>query len=406
METLTKLTCSRCDAEIPEDESFQYDSEDYCEDCYNELFTTCDDCSETIPSEDAHYCNDETLCDDCFDNNYFNCESCNEVHHLDDSYSAFDRLYCGDCFHESYTYCQSCDEPVSRDETYFICDLEIDVCDYCAENNYQYCDECGQYYEDECECGSNGSNPIRNHTYKPEPKFHGKGKLHFGFELEIESYNGNDLNDTAKYITDKLDGLIYCKNDGSLNNGFEIVSHPFTFDFLKNNLLKKNKLNPIFDLRIQGFRSYNTSTCGIHVHLSRKAFTDLHLYKFMKFFYENPRFIWKFSQRKLENLNRWSTLTGDKQPIIQKVKEKYNPSRYVAVNMNNNHTVEIRIFRGTLKKEGFLRNIEFCHAIFEYTKDASIKNAHNIDGFYAFVKANKSKYINLYDSITRRDLLS
>ena len=410
MESLTEvLTCSSCNADIAEDDSKYYDGEHYCTDCFNDNFCMCNDCERIIPNDESYVVDngDKVICENCYCDNYFTCESCSEIYPLDNSYSAHGDCFCDHCFHEYYVYCDCCDSVVSRDNYYNVYDTEECVCDYCSGYHYQYCDECNNYYSEECECGINGGNAIRNHTYKPAPNFHGKGKLHFGFELEIENNNGLDSNEIAKRITEALNGLIYCKRDGSLNSGgFEIVSHPFTFDFLKNHLLKKNKLNPIFELRTEGFRSYNTDTCGMHVHLSKKAFTDLHLYKFMKFFYENPRFVWKFSQRKLSNFNRWSTLTEDNQPIMQKVKEKQNPSRYIAVNLNNNHTVEIRIFRGTLKKEGFLRNVEFCHAVFEFTKNASLQKANNLNDFYTFVSMNKTKYSNLYDSITRRDLRS
>ena len=75
------------------------------------------------------------------------------------------------------------------------------------------------------------SRSIHQYNYKPEPIFYGSGSLFMGIELEIDG--GGENHDNAQNILDiaNCDGTrIYCKHDGSLHHGFEIVSNPMTLD--------------------------------------------------------------------------------------------------------------------------------------------------------------------------------
>ena len=63
------------------------------------------------------------------------------------------------------------------------------------------------------------------------------GKRYFGVELEVDEGGESDSN--AERVLDIANSgreLIYCKHDGSLNDGFEIVTHPMTLDFHENNM--------------------------------------------------------------------------------------------------------------------------------------------------------------------------
>ena len=48
-----------------------------------------------------------------------------------------------------------------------------------------------------------------------------------GIELETDKFDG-DVNPTrfARFLHQKFSDRVYCKHDGSLDNGVEIVSHP------------------------------------------------------------------------------------------------------------------------------------------------------------------------------------
>jgi L-rhamnose mutarotase len=260
------------------------------------------------------------------------------------------------------------------------------------------CNDCynDRYGDDDDDGSSSSKEIIRSYNYKPTPKFYKVSEndnVYLGIELEVER---GDSNVTHKAMAEMVSNdFLYFKSDGSLNNGFEIVTHPMTISYIKKH---KNVWADILNLlRSNKYRSYDTRTCGMHIHISKNAFTTWHLYRFMKFFVDNSDFVTKISQRKIENLDRWAALTDDpsestkeytQETLMYKAKKKRgNSKRYLAVNLQNDNSVEVRIFRGTLNDSSFFKNIEFVQALYDYTKsipdpDMSLKS------FLTFIKDN------------------
>ena len=102
-----------------------------------------------------------------------------------------------------------------------------------------------------------------------------KSKFYLGVELETES-KGNCRQSCAEEIDDISD-LYYLKNDSSIDDGFEVVSHPFSHTWYYKNKSIFNDL--LYTLRNNGFRSYNTSTCGIHIHITKSYLSGLDIAK-------------------------------------------------------------------------------------------------------------------------------
>ena len=169
--------CDYCGMELAEDEGTYVDEELLCEDCVADHCITCDHCGETIWTADCVTDDNSFLCQSCFDAHYHRCESCDRIISDDDC-----------CWHDDLPYCESCFE-----------DLEDEIEDY---------------------------------SCKPTPIFYGDGKRYFGVELEVD--DGGKDNDNAyrlKSIGNAQLETIYIKSDGSLDDGFEIVSHPMTLDY-------------------------------------------------------------------------------------------------------------------------------------------------------------------------------
>ena len=137
-----------------------------------------------------------------------------------------------------------------------------------------------------------------------------------------------------------------------------------------------------------GCRSWNTKTCGIHVHVGRSAFNaatneqrDTHQIKFIKLIYDNKDYVQRFAGRK----SSWAKF-DDQGNIVRKVKLGYqSAARYSAVNVENPMTLEVRVFRGTLRKERVLANIEFVHAAVEYTRNLKIVPKDNPFSWTSFI---------------------
>ena len=133
----------------------------------------------------------------------------------------------------------------------------------------------------------------------------------------------------------------------------------------------------------QGYRSHQTSTCGLHLHVNRNAFSDNQeeqdevISRILYFVEHHWNELLKFSRRSEYAMNRWAARYGYEhtpKAIMDKAKKGGN-GRYAAVNLCNYHTVEFRLFRGTLKYNTFIATIQLVNRICDaamYNTDDSI----------------------------------
>jgi formylmethanofuran dehydrogenase subunit E len=345
--------------------------EPFCQDCIDELYFTCNQCNELTHGDSTATVNGDIVCQACLDADCFCCENCNDYfYNAERNAGSDDYYYCDECFSDLFTNCNGCGETILIEYAYF-------------HDDYYYCEAC---------LPSEREDGLYNYSYTPDYHFYGDSKddLYFGIELEIENEQTDDyLSD----INDTGHSSLYAKHDGSLDQGLEVVSHPFTFEYFNNAFDKVWK--PILDCKEHGYRSYNTNTCGIHIHISKKAFSTLHLYKFMKFFYKNNDFIEFISQRRKEKLEEWADNSKTGSNMVKKAKHKTgNNARYSAINLQPYATVEIRIFRGTLDVQSFRKNLEFLHALYGFTKKYGISGMIKTK-FIEYVHKNKKQYKNL-----------
>lgn len=373
------ITCEKCGEQTLKTDAIELPDElgvFRCSDCMEEDYSVCGSCNEFCLDDSSIVVHDgDTICETCYNSLYNTCENCSAVFENADIISPYGTAYCIDCFNSLFVECASCGEILGRDYA-------------CYTDSGCYCETC---------CPDDNAE-LHDYLYTPDYIFYGKTSenLYFGIELEIEN-NGDsdylsDINETSQ--------ILYAKSDGSLDNGVEIVSHPNTFDYFNETF--NTVWNPILNSKNHGYRSYNTTTCGIHIHISKKAFSTLHLYKFMKFFYNNDKFIQIISQRDNGRMDRWASNSATGDNIIEKAKNKKgNENRYSAINLQPRNTVEIRIFRGTLEAESFRKNIEFLHALYYFTKISGMSKLH-MDLFIRYIENNKKQYSNLYRFITKK----
>lgn len=342
-----------------------------------EAMLVCTDCEESFPEREARTGIDRDICCSCGEN-YYSCESCNVTYHEEDLQSYCGLPYCERCYDELVIECDECGTTVTRDDA-ALCGGEW-CCLSCAGRNEE----------------------IFEYDHIPDFKFYGKEKkirlstgslphalidcpLYFGIELEIEfNANSPDI-----LIQAAENDYFYLKHDGSINTGAEVVSHPATYEWINKNF--DETWGRVLNVKKEGMRSYNTETCGIHIHMSKTAFSKLHLYKFLRFFRENEDFIEKISQRKKHNLDQWA-LIGYRENIITQARRGSTGERYVAVNMGGLSTVEIRIFRGNLSEPGFRKNLEFCKALYDFTK---VSSCSNLTGTHFKKFVSKKEFPNL-----------
>lgn len=306
-----------------------------------------------------------TLCESCSDNHTFQCGDCERNYHMDSHNEVGERSICGDCICE-YNSCGSCDTMAQGLEY-----SEDDDCYYCEDHMPR------------------DSKLIHGYDYKPTASFFGRRGtvLYYGVELEVNTPNGDTADVAEKVLADMNNDdkvHIYLKKDGSLSSGFEIVSHPHSFD--ASVTLWKRFVAP------DGVVSHNGGECGMHVHVSRKYFSPLHLQKLIVFINapENTEFIKFIAQR---DPQRWAKI------LEKKIGHALlSEDRYEAINITNRHTVEFRIFRGNTLTSRILKNLEFVKASIEWTKDRSYREL-TATAFKKYIARNKALYPNLHEFI-------
>ena len=328
----------------------------------------------------------------------FICCHCGQTHPLENRVMVGDDALCERCANEETVICSRCGERVYRDDN--AGDENTPLCQPCYDRHYTSCERCGRiihvddaYYEDDdeddplcydCHTHARRNKMIEDYYYKPEPLFRGDGSRYFGVELEIDGAGEDDA--SARKVMEIANGNglenLYCKHDGSLDDGFEMVTHPMTLEYH----MKEMPWGKILQESIRlGYTSHQANTCGLHVHVNRDAFGDSEeaqdavIARILYFFEKNWEELLKFSRRTPRQLERWATRYGYKdQPkeLLDHAKKGYHGGRYTSVNLTNVDTIEFRIFRGTLKFNTLIATLQLLDRICDvalYLTDDQIK---------------------------------
>jgi len=183
---------------------------------------------------------------------------------------------------------------------------------------------------------------------------------YMGIELE---YQADKPKGGRLYTGDKLKGHALMKDDGSIRGGFEIVTRPAGF------WTHVNKLSSFLDDLPEHIHPH--TSCGMHVHISRTAFTFLGAGKFTEFFNrpDNKQFVKLIAGRGETQYQKADPTWDLKIPYNQAIKD-YSYGRYNYVNINNKKTIELRIFATPANKKEFLIRMQFVKAMVEYCKPA------------------------------------
>lgn len=219
--------------------------------------------------------------------------------------------------------------------------------------------------------------------------------LYMGFELEVEcpGQNIGSVYETAwSNFGETCDETnFFATRDGSLSNGFEIVSQPRTLRSHKLFAWKKW----MKALVQAGAKSHDTNTCGMHVHMSKDFLTPRQWVRFAYFIYSQNDLVLKLARR---TPNRYCKARNVSRITAGDVGVR-GRDRYFMVNFTPGNTVEVRIFKGTLKYDTFMATLEFMHAVAFYTRDEYIYNLSNhpkaLINFVNYVFKHKNLYSKL-----------
>lgn len=277
-------------------------------------------------------------------------------------------------------------------------------------------------------CKSCESKIILEWNVKPVPIFHHledikKTKEYMGIEIEAE-IKPNIRNyvlrkDVAYRIYKSVNSVqplpydfVYFKNDGSIGErklndkyfgGLEIVTHPGSFEFWKSSLLVNfwDSLSRASKV----IQSYASGNCGFHIHISRNSFANPIHEAVFGWFIENHQYLIAAISERPSN-KRYSIVGKNSWHYIMsqsKIGDFLSPDHHCMVSYTP-ATIEVRCFRGNLKKERILKNIEFVHALKTWTellvKENKFKSTNdlrkiNVKDFIEFVETNNKTYEHL-----------
>lgn len=348
----------------------------------------------TVSAEYSIAGQDRVLCLKCS----WICTSCSNPHPCETGYSFVDQdgnkqiackysgavLKCQDCmssFHKSVIVKFVSADGSSRN-TCKACSLAYVPCFECETMKHRASPRCWS-------CGSDGR-LIRQHSYKPTPRFMrldplDTSSVFMGFELEADL--GGNTEDHVRRIgfgQGELRKQFYIKLDGSVRDGIEVVSHPGTVRFWM-----KHELPWCPKMVSMGYRSYDTDSCGMHVHVGRSALSRAIIARLLLFMSANKQFIYYISRRKSQPLNNYAKLSN-KIGVSKAIRDASgrNEDRYMALNLQNGSTIEFRFFRGTLRPIAIKRNLAFIWGLIEFCRSAPTKDVTSLAAFQAFVKSD------------------
>lgn len=371
---------------------------DECVQCYDDEWRPAEECVEIYNGE--WYPQDETIELACGDITW--ADDDDVVQRADGEFAW--RRHCtavdGDWYDDDETCsCQNCGDSILNDDAFFPDDDSGPYCESCHDDCYRSCDECGDAtHRDDlnvtdddrdlcCGCYENNEpRLILNYSDKSANKLRPetKDKLRFGIELEVESKTSAD--DGAKYVRACMaDDYCVLKHDGSLGpGGFEIVTRPDSI------AVHKRKWETLLnDTPGRRLRSWVGGRCGMHVHVSKSALSQLQLGKMLCFLNDpaNTGFVAAVAGRLPCH---WCKVSPKKLSDV-----KLPAERYVALNITD-RTAEFRIFRGTLLGSSFYKNLEFVQALVEFCSPAarSIAEATSHKEFCRWL--SKKDYPNLH----------
>lgn len=387
----------------------------------------CACCGKEIGIEDIAGKDEEGnfICCDCSDSYYVECDCCGCLVKCEDSYVTIDcETICESCKEEYYVECEDCGELVHNDDAIEVTTLDGSnyfICRDCRDNgDYHYCCECNDlFHENDMECDNYGDWYCKDHYHEhlildyhdfSDWENHYVDKKNEstlkGFELEVENSKDEIENDEMAEIVQELMGdFIVFEHDGSLDNGFENISNPFTMPWLYKNEGKIKEM--LEEFKDNGFTSHNKGTCGLHIHVnksqletSERSIDDVisNILIILETFKDE---LITFSRRKEYEVNRWAAFyTKEEQlsyKLVNKKKVKDGDDRYHVLNLSNWKTIEFRIFRGTLKFESFMSCIELVDNIVEIAKNEAI-NGLSWDDIISYA----GKYVKDYSQNDRR----
>lgn len=249
------------------------------------------------------------------------------------------------------------------------------------------------------------ANPVRLGDYhfsrsivRRDPLCPDDERVTLGIELEVQC--DDDISRTARahsLATElrKVAGYFryaQCERDSSLgDNGFELVTGWTSLDRHKdiwNTIYSRDESNTE---RRKPLRHLDVDRrCGLHVHVARNAFDSSAHINRMIWFVGQVNHAALMSSVAMRYANQYARSHDySLESFLENGAAYLLDGKYQMVNPHQSATIEFRLFSATLEREHMFRQLEFVHAVVQYTRT---EEDPSMAGFVEFVRDNDKTY--------------
>lgn len=233
---------------------------------------------------------------------------------------------------------------------------------------------------------------------------HNSNSYRIGVELEVECKTSAIKSEIGRKFESNW---LLMERDGSLSdNGIEFITIPM----LPKDIKAKNTWYDFIEYMSSRASSWNTSTCGLHIHIGREILgktaeshsetTGKLLFLYHHFLKDHDTNIKIYGRARAYNDNDGKVKEGDAVKLlgndvlaVKSVKDKLKSEltkrtmrdRYFDINLRNEHTIEFRKGRGSLNVDRIISVIEYSELMCKYAKQAEWSDI-SAENFFEFVK--------------------
>ena len=222
--------------------------------------------------------------------------------------------------------------------------------------------------------------------------------MFFGVEIETEGGQRNSR------LVGTYQDIWHLEEDGSLDDGFEMISQPMSWEFIKAEMPRFREMFKA--LSDAGQTSHEGTTCGFHIHVSRDAFDgDRAINRCLAIVHGLSGGMCTIGRRSSSRYASFYSIPAN--PRVSDILNIPHTGHGVAVNCGyhsdhgTNTTIEFRFPRGTLNPDTFLATIEFIKNVVELANSNQniVKFGDLLYGDYvpAYVETRKNVYHNYFD---------
>lgn len=284
------------------------------------------------------------------------CKVCKRYEKRNSRYQWHGGTYCSRCAEKT---CDVCGKPGTH------------LCPECViKTEVTHCPACNERHSIHTTCMCQG---IKQYSYKPIPLFKWAERetqkaITYGMEVEIDynddqysSMGSSGVTQLAVDLQKQSKGHMYAKEDSSIN-GFEMVFHPVSIKYLRQNNIIKHILQKVLSTHP------SQRNAGFHVHIGKEHLSPLALYKIYKdlLLPETQIELLRLSKRTIPNIQEWAQFTNmPYAPYLAKEKRPTDKHQIIAV---TEKTIEFRLFNGIKDPSEPLENLLVVRDIISWAK--------------------------------------